>query len=276
MMDAIDWNRLWRQGRERRTWQGKTRADWNRRAAGFARRNTASPYVTEFINRLNLRPEMTVLDMGSGPGTLSIPLARRVRSLTAVDFSTEMLERLGARCQAEGITNIELINGAWEDDWPSLGIGTYDLVIASRSLAVDDLGAALGKLNASAREQVVISDRVGDGPFDPALFQAVGRPFVPGPDYIYTVNILYQMGIHAAVDFIDLPETKTYESREAAMDSCLWMLDQLAADEQAAASRYFDRILMENQDGSWSMLGQRQPKWAVISFTPKRTTHDER
>lgn len=268
MADQLDWNHLWREGRKRRTWQGKTQADWNRRAAGFARRNTASHYVTEFVKRLDLRPDMTVLDVGSGPGTLAIPVARQVRSVTAVDFSTEMLDRLAARCQVEEIGNIEIIKGAWEDDWASLGIGSYDLVIASRSLSVDDLGAALGKLNACAKELVVIGDRVGSGPFDPALFHVVGRQFAPGPDYIFTLNILHQMGIYAKVDFIDIQEAKVYESRAAAQDSCVWMLDQLTAEEHVALDRYFDQVVTENQDGTWSMRGQRHSKWAVISFTP--------
>jgi len=267
-VEEIDWNSLWRESRRQRTWQGKTRDDWNQRAAGFARRNVASQYTLEFISRLALRPEMTVLDMGAGPGTLAIPLARQVQKVTAVDFSRQMLDRLAERCHADGITNIESINGSWEDDWRALGLGVYDLVIASRSLAVDDLRGALGKLNASARELVVIADRVGCGPFDPAIFTAVGREFVPGPDYIYTINVLYQMGIYARLDFIEIQEPKVFESRQAAIDSCAWMLHQLTASEQESLGSYFDEILTANADGTWSMRGQVQPKWAVISFAP--------
>lgn len=269
-MDQIDWNSRWRESRRRRTWQGKTQEDWNQRAAGFARRNAASQYTTEFLRRLELRPEMTVLDIGAGPGTLAIPLARQVKQVTAVDFSAEMLDRLAERARAEGLANIEIIHGAWEDDWQALGIGTYDLVIASRSLAVDDLRAALGKLNACARHQVVIGDRVGCGPFDPALFRAVGREFVAGPDYIYTINVLYQMGIHARLDFIEIQEPKVFDSRQAAIDSCAWMLHQLTPSEQETLGRYFDEILQANPDGTWSMAGQVQPKWAFISFTPSK------
>lgn len=267
-METIDWNTLWGKSRQQRTWQGKTREDWNQRSAGFARRNTASHYTQEFVRRLALRPEMTVLDMGCGPGTLAIPLARKVSKITAVDFSSEMLGHLAERCGKEGITNIELINGAWEDDWQALGIGTYDLVIASRSLAVDDLRAALTKLNAAASELIVIGDRVGHGPFDPALFRAVGREFVPGPDYIFTINILYQMGIHARLDFIDIQEPKRFESRQAAINSCAWQLHQLTPEEQPLLDRYFDKILVANADGSFTMTTQQQTQWAVISFSP--------
>ena len=267
-MLTIDWNSLWRESRRGRTWQGKTKEDWNQRAAGFAKRHTASQYAREFVRRLDLRPEMTVLDMGAGPGTLAIPLAQRVQRVTAVDFSEEMLTSLAERATQAGLTNIEIINGSWEDDWSLLGIGCYDLVIASRALTVDDLRAALVKLNACARELVVIGDRVGDGPFDPALFAAVGREFVPGPDYIYTVNVLYQMGIHARVDFIDIHEPKVYESRQAAIDSCAWMLHKMTPDEEEALDRYFDSILRPNADGTWAMARQVQPKWAFISFAP--------
>jgi len=262
----IDWNRLWREARAGKTWQGKTKDDWNRRAAGFAKRNTASPYVREFIARLPLEPGMTVLDMGSGPGSVALPLSAKVGKVTAVDFSPEMLAVLEERLREQGIDNIRAVEGSWTDDWSALGIGVHDLVIASRSLAVDDLKSALEKLDSHAAKAVVIAERVGPGPFDPALFEAVGRRFVAGPDYIYTVNILYQMGIRASVDFIRAGGPRRYESRQAAVESSAWMLGDLSGDEEARLRAYFDRRLRRRPDGSWIVTGEHCPEWAVISW----------
>ena len=262
----IDWNSLWQEEWRKRTWQGKTKADWNRRAAGFAKRNASSSYVLEFISRLDLDPEMSVLDMGAGPGTLAIPMAGKVKEVTAVDFSAEMLSLLKERILQEGITNIYPLEGSWEDDWRSLGIGLHDLVIASRSLAVDDLRNALIKLNNIAKQRVVISDRVGSGPFDPALFEAIGRKFVPGPDYIYTVNILYQLGIQARVDFINIRQPGKFDSREAAINSCSWMLGEMDAAEEEMFNRHIDARLSINSDNSWSLQDQTRPKWALIQW----------
>lgn len=263
-----EWNELWRQARKKRTWQAKSKEDWNRRSAGFAQRNAPakSLYVKEFLGKLSVGPEMTVLDMGSGPGTIAIPLAEKVSKVTAVDFSPEMIGILERYCLEHGIGNIETIVGAWEDDWAALEIVPHDLVIASRSLAVDDLQQALEKLDRWALKGVVISDRVGNGPFDPALFRAVGRTFVPGPDYIYTLNILYQMGINATVEFISPEAQRRYHSRQEAVDSCAWMLDALTEREEKDLWNHLHERLAQDADGGWLLAGQPQPKWAIIKW----------
>ncbi len=263
----IDWNKLWREARNKKTWHGKTKADWNKRAAGFAKRHIGSKYVRDFIARLSLNREMTVLDVGAGPGSLAIPLAGRVKSLTAMDFAPQMLEILQQRAKEEGLNNIKTIEGAWEDDWQALGIVPHDLVIASRSMSVDDLAGALKKLNNFARCQVVIGDRVGSGPFDPSLFTAIGRKFEPGPDYIYTINILYEMGIHARVDFIDLSPAQTYNTRQDAIDSCRWMFDDLTATEDEKLAQHLAGRLQQDNNGQWILINEVCPKWAMISWT---------
>ena len=267
-MERVDWSERWQQHRKERTWRAKSKDDWNRRSAGFAKRNkpSKSQYVKEFLGVLSISSEMTVLDMGAGPGTLSIPLSQKVSKVTAVDFSPEMIGILDNYCQKHGIDNVETIVGAWEDDWERQGIEPHDLVIASRSLAVDDLQQALQKMDRWAKQRVVISDRVGTGPFDPEVFRAVGRDFVAGPDYIYTLNILYQMGIHAKVDFISPDAQRTYHSRQEAVDSCAWMLDQLTEKEEKALNDHLQLRLNQDQDGRWILAGQPQPKWAIIQW----------
>lgn len=265
-IEALDWSELWRQARTQRTWKAKSKDDWNRRAAGFAKRNILSPYVKEFCSRLTLDPEMTILDVGSGPGTLSLYLAKFVKKVTALDFSPEMLEILDQRAVEQKIANIETICCAWEDDWEQLGVQPHDLVIASRSLAVDDLQPALQKANDYAQKSVVLVDRVGNGPFNPELFRAVGREFTAGPDYIYSVNILYQMGIHASVDYIEIAGQSSFESQQAIVDSCKWMLDTMTPEEESLFEDYMKENTCEQADGSWHFLKQTHSKWAVIEW----------
>ena len=134
----IDWNRIWLEGRKKRSWQAKKNTIWDKRADSFAQRNMKSVYVDRFIEFVKPNRDMSVLDFGSGPGTLSIPLAKRVKKVTAVDFSQKMIARLQEEANRENLHNIEAIQGAWEDDWKQLGIQPHDVVIASRSLSVDD------------------------------------------------------------------------------------------------------------------------------------------
>jgi hypothetical protein len=74
-----------------------------------------NPLVNRFvgperlIRRLDLAPGMRVLDAGCGPGRLTVPLARAVRSdgeVVTLDGQREMLEKLERRLEAEGIRNV--------------------------------------------------------------------------------------------------------------------------------------------------------------------------
>ena len=265
-LSEIDWSLIWREGRQHRSRKSKGRKEWNRKAASFARRNRGSAYIDKLLPFIDVASDETVLDVGSGPGTLALPLAKRAKAVTALDFSTEMLAELRSAAAAAGLENITTVLAAWEDDWQALGVEVHDVAVASRSLADDDLAAALVRLNEWARRKVVITDRVGAGPFDPDVFAAVGRPFAPGPDYIITVNMLYQMGINARVDFIPAEFTEIFTTRAEAADSCLWMLEELRPGEQAGFARFLAERLAVQPDGSWRLARNHTPEWAVISW----------
>ena len=259
----IDWDAMWRESRTHKSWKKKKSSDWDQRAASFAERNLDSPFVAQFMAHLQSEPEWTVLDVGSGPGTLAIPLAAQVRRVTALDYSTAMLHELDKRALAAGRDNITTVQASWTDDWQALGIARHEVAIASRSLSVDDLKGALSKLNAWASKAVYVVDRVGAGPFDPDLFAALGRNFEPGPDYIFTLNILYTLGIHARVDFLSLDSVRTYKSREEALNSYRWMVDDLTALEETRLIAYVDAHLSRH-DEMWQLTRQTPPRWALI------------
>ncbi len=95
----LDWVSLRANALAKKGWQNKGPKEWDSKAGSFAARNKNAAYVELFLAHLPLEPTMTVLDIGSGPGTLAIPIARRVQAVTAIDFSSAMLEVL--REQAE-------------------------------------------------------------------------------------------------------------------------------------------------------------------------------
>lgn len=271
----LDWNAMWREERRHKSRPRRGRREWDRRAADFATRNLDSPYTDQFLARFDWQPSWTVLDAGCGPGTLALPLAHRVRRVTAVDYSAAMLTELDKQRQHQGLTNIRTIQAAWEDDWAERGIEPHDVVIASRSLAVDDLAGALVKMDRYSRRLAIIGDRVGAGPFDPALFAALGRPFDPGPDYIFTLNLLYQLGIHAGVDFITLDHERLYPDRRRAMDSLRWMIPAeapLSPEEQRRLEAYVDARLQPKPDGRLALRRDAPSRWAIIYWEKNQLT----
>jgi ubiquinone/menaquinone biosynthesis C-methylase UbiE len=62
------------------------------------------------LDRIGVGPGERLLDVGSGPGRLAIPAARRAGtagSVTAVDVQPQMLARLRQRAAQAGVDNIE-------------------------------------------------------------------------------------------------------------------------------------------------------------------------
>ena len=64
------------------------------------------------IGLLDLRPGMSVLDAGCGPGRLTIPIAQRVGpdgEVTAMDLQEGMLREVEVRARAANLTNIRFL-----------------------------------------------------------------------------------------------------------------------------------------------------------------------
>jgi hypothetical protein len=183
-----------------------------------------------------------------------------------MDFSEQMLAELAVRAQAAHLNNIRAVHASWTDDWQEQGVDRHDVVLAARSLAVDDLGGALEKMMQWAKKEVIVVDRVGPGPFDPDLFAALGRPFDPGPDFIFTVNILMQKGITPSLDYLEFDLTRRYADRDEAIAGCGWMVDDLSGVELPKLEHYVDERLSANGDGSVTLTRRKPVKWAVIRW----------
>jgi SAM-dependent methyltransferase len=260
----IDWNEAWQAAREpTRCRAGKE--TWDRRAPAFARSAARSGYVEQLLEIMSPDPTWTVLDVGSGAGTLAVPLARLGCCVTALDFSTRMLDLLGRRCAEEGLANVSPVPGSWEDDWERLGIGTHDVALASRSLSVHDLRGALVKLDRAARRRVFVTAPAGDRPIERSVAEAVGRPYVAGPDYLYAYNLLHQLGIFATVEFITVRDTRSFPTPDAALDELLWMLLDPSPDEVRRLRAWLEGELAPTPDGV-QLTSRRKLRWAVLSW----------
>jgi len=89
-----------------------------------------------------LRRGDRVLDLGAGTGLVTLALAPLAASLTALDISRHMLERLNAHAAAEGIANVDLVAG----DMRSLPFDdeTFDVVVSNYAFHhLDDPGKEL-------------------------------------------------------------------------------------------------------------------------------------
>ncbi len=102
-----------------------------------AMHNNAVFRTTDVIKAIDVRSVKKALDLGGGPGTYSMALARKGVTVTLFDLpnTVDISEKL---ITESGIRNIDFIRGDFHSD--SIGTG-YDLVLISQifhSLSVDD------------------------------------------------------------------------------------------------------------------------------------------
>jgi len=258
----LDWVTAWRED-WRRNERHRSPEFWDQRAPSFAKHVSESDYSDQFIEIMRPEADWTVLDVGSGAGTLALPLASRVRHVTALDFSPVMMDLLRAACQRSSIQNVTPVLGSWDDNWSLLGITKHDVALASRSMIVEDPRAALEKLNAIASRRVFVSFPVGDGPFDRRLFEALGRQLSRRADYIFAYNILHQMGILANVAFLATNRGKVYTSEIAAYESLLWMFPDASASEKAKLQDFVTQHLI-GRGPTLRFDYDRTVRWAVM------------
>ena len=265
-----DWNAEWMRLSDRRE-VAHDAAFWDRRARDFRGGDEASPYVAGFIACMRVRPGESVLDVGCGSGALALPLARDGHDVVGLDFSAGMLDALRRQVSADGLRNVKLIRAGWDDDWRAVGVGVADVVIASRSLDVRDLRAALQKLDAFALRRVCIA-LPADGLLYPQLLahEAVGRPYKKRGDQTMAVNVLRQMGIEAEVAFLEHASASRYESREAALESLGRVIAPADEREERALERYVAEHLAETtgDDGrpAWKQEPEITVRWAFLAW----------
>ncbi len=197
----VDFGRLYREHMRAAARAPAPASAWDTRAVDLQHKVHGSRYAQAFIARMDLAGASTLLDVGCGPGTLGLPLAPRLERVYGLDYSRAMLDALLANASQQGLGNVEALHRSWDDDWSDVPV--CDIVVASRSMNVQDMAAALARLDSRARRRVYLTHQVGRRQFDPGAIEALGRKLLPPPDYIYIVNILHGMGIQPRLDYIE-------------------------------------------------------------------------
>jgi ubiquinone/menaquinone biosynthesis C-methylase UbiE len=101
------------------------------------------------VSRLQPVAGKRILDIGSGPGVLAIPLAEHGATVTAVDPSPAMLGLLRQKAEERGLSQIECRSGRWEELNLARDLGRhlpYEAVVASLSLLMVGIRDCLLKM----------------------------------------------------------------------------------------------------------------------------------
>ena len=127
--------------------EGRMADFWNKRSENYANnigkdnRKKRTDEILEFLEESGFDPEGSrVLDIGCGPGTLSLPLSKLGAKVTSLDISSGMLKRLKDTVKEESLPVDVIETSWWTADIDSLGFrDRFDLVIASMTPAIKDI-----------------------------------------------------------------------------------------------------------------------------------------
>ncbi|RJS85551.1 class I SAM-dependent methyltransferase [Methanophagales archaeon] len=273
MEGIINWNELWKIMRSRSPWRRTldepAGSFWDKRAKQFnesmmQNRERAEKQMAKIV----LNPEYTVLDVGAGTGRLAIPVAKQVKSVTAIDPSRGMLACLQENMEKEEVENITCINKRWEDIELGADIEPHDVVIASHSLAMLDIQDALAKIDAAAKRCVYLYTFAGRW-MDGGLWEKIHGETRPSwSDYIYLCNILHDMKIYANVDVWDSEFEQRYGSLDEAVTKLKEMYD-MPSEKERILREHLSKILVED-DGTLCL--KRKSKSAMIWW--KKNAHE--
>ena len=102
-------------------------------------------------SKIELSPNMTVLDVGCGAGAYSLALAPKVKKVVGIDFSPKMIEAANRSVAQLSIANAEFFERDWHNCDASEFKGQYDIVFAHTTPAVVDYGSFMKMMEASKK-----------------------------------------------------------------------------------------------------------------------------
>jgi 2-polyprenyl-3-methyl-5-hydroxy-6-metoxy-1,4-benzoquinol methylase len=219
-----------------------------------------------------VRPDMTVLDVGAGPGRYAIPLAALARQVIAVEPSRLMADYLRHNLTERSINNVTIIETPWEE----VGAPAADIVVCSHVLYdVLEIEAFIRKLDKKTNGICYVSlhtrqfDFFGDMLW-PALY---AEPVAPMPLFDDLLAVLSEVGIAPTGQAVMEPIARhSYDDIDDALD---YALERLAwPDNPANRQRLAGQVsgLLEPRDGR--LLAPVSPPAGIVWWAKEKTARE--
>ena len=204
----------------------------------------------------------TFLDVGSGCGTLAIPLAKAGKTVTALDPSPAMINILKEETKKRGLRNIKPVNAAWGE----VEMKPHDVVLCANvpELLKDSIDF-LRQADALAKKAVFLiegadpnADKFYYKELYPLLFN---RPFPARTDYFKTYTNLHNLGIFANIEIIEYDFDQPFDDMNEALEFWKEYIGIVTAEHDEKLKNFLKDKLERFKGG---LIARFQKKSAVI------------
>lgn len=248
--EEIEWAEFWTDKLKAKNDRSK---DWNKAAPNFGKSAKKDDYHTRIMEKINVTENDTLLDLGCGEGSITIPLAKKAKSVTGVDSAYKMLEILNEKAKKANVDNIKTI----EEDLTKISVetvGKHDIVVASRSLnGVLEIKETIKNIQEIADKYVYITlFGPNNWKIEKEFYKTINKEYNEFPSHRYFFNILVDMGIYPNLINLNIGQKREYDSIEEAMESGKWRLDYLSEEEKEELYKYLENLLEEDENGKLS------------------------
>ena len=253
---------------------------WDKNAAFYDQMaKMEAKHTLNQINCFDTASTDTVLDCGCGPGRISVPMAKRAKSVTSLDSSPKMLEFCAQNAKEAGLINLTTQLLSFEDIELGKNLEQHDIVICSRSFGLSDLL----KLTTLAKKYVVtviwshgcpsipeISGYLFEGTEDELSerppFMGMRQDRRLGNNMIY--NRVYDLGFEPNLNVVEDGFTKTFACRDEAYADLRRLRSNMKDDKLPIFRANVDKFLTENADGTVTYFCGT--KSVVVWWKPER------
>ena len=210
--------------------------------------NPISDRLNELIQKY--KPEAKqILDLGCGEGSITIPLSKEVKSVTAIDSSYKMLEILTEKIKENNIKNIKII----EEDINNITInkvGKHDIILASRSLnGISNIQETITNINEIANKYIFITIfGPNNQKIEKEFYELIDKEYNEFSSHRYFFNILMDMEIYPNVENLNIENPREYKDINEILENKKWDLDNLNNDEKEQLKKYIKEIFEINPE----------------------------
>lgn len=233
---------------------GRSGAFWTeRKVAWYRRALERSDYADKVLGALGpiLQGCETALDVGAGCGALTLPLAARLRHVTAMEPAPAMVKALREEARIRGLTNVKVIEAVWGD----VPVGRHDLVLCAHVGELTRPGSAFLRdvSSVAARGVVLVRDATGDADkffFRELYPKLLGRPYESGCSREESIERLAALGAASTVTMVAYHSDQPFADLEEACDFWEEYLG-VGGDETRAFLRRFLAARLTHEASGW-------------------------